>query len=146
MSDTTIKASGAISVISNIAPAAVQKMIGLAMQNRMEEANTIYQMLHPFFDIVTVKTKEKTEFGEYIIRARNPLPIKTLMNICGLPAGLARQPIGKMTKNGIRKVLKTVRKVYLQNPFVLEPIESFFDIDLSTRLFEDKNWKELSYD
>jgi len=146
MTDDEIKASGVISVISNIAPAAVQKMTSLILENRIDEAKAIYDKLKPLFQIVTVKTVEETDFGEVIVRARNPLPCKTLMNILGMPAGPLRPPMGKMTRKGLKAVLKAAREVYEKNPEILAPIESFFDVDLSERLYTERFWKGLTYD
>ncbi|MEM2463880.1 MAG: 4-hydroxy-tetrahydrodipicolinate synthase, partial [Candidatus Bathyarchaeia archaeon] len=60
MTDDAIKASGVISVVSNIAPAAVQKMTKLLLERRVNEALEICQKLNPLFQIVTVKTIEET--------------------------------------------------------------------------------------
>jgi len=116
MVDDEIKASGVISVISNIAPAAVQKMTSLILENRIDEAKAIYDKLKPLFQIVTVKTVEETNFGEVIVKARNPLPCKTLMNILGMPAGPLRPPMGKMTRKGLDVVLNAASEVYEKSP------------------------------
>jgi 4-hydroxy-tetrahydrodipicolinate synthase len=146
MTDDTIKASGVISVASNIAPAAVQKMTELLLERRMDEAAEICQRLTPLFQIVTVKTVEETAIGEVVVRARNPLPCKTLMNILGMPAGPLRPPLGKMTRKGLDVVLKAARDVYEKSPEILVPVESFFGVDLSERLYNEKYWKGLAYD
>lgn len=146
MTDNEIKASGVISVVSNIAPAAVQKMTSLIVEKRMEEAKTIYNKLKPLFEIVTVKTVEETTFGEVIVKARNPLPYKTLMNILGMPAGPLRPPMGKMTRKGLDVILRAARKVCEESHEILAPIASFFDVDLSERLYDGKYWKGLVYD
>ncbi|MBC7131137.1 4-hydroxy-tetrahydrodipicolinate synthase [Candidatus Bathyarchaeota archaeon] len=146
MTDPAIKATGVISVISNIAPAAVQKMTNLILEGKTEEAKNLYEKLQPLFNIVTVKTIEETPFGTRLVKARNPLPCKTLMNILGMPAGTLRPPLGKMTKKGLDKVLEAARKVYEESPEILKPIENFFDVNLSERLYNEKYWKDLSYD
>jgi len=74
------------------------------------------------------------------------LPCKTLMNILGMPAGPLRPPLGKMTRKGLDVVLKAAREVYEKSPEVLAPIESFFDVDLSERLYNEEYWKGLAYD
>jgi len=146
MTDNEIKASGVISVVSNVAPAAVQEMTNLILDNRIDEAKAIYDKLKPLFQIVTVKTIEETVFGEVVVRARNPLPCKTLMNILGMPAGPLRPPMGKMTRKGLEVVLKTAREVYEKNPKLLAPVENFFDVNLSERLYDERCWKGLAYD
>ncbi len=146
MTDTDIKASGAVSVVSNIAPAAVQQMTSLILKGKTEDAKNICEKLNPLFQIVTVKTPEETPFGSAIVKARNPLPCKTLMNILGMPSGPLRPPLGKMTQKGFEVVLKAAREVYEKNPEIFKPIEEFFDVDLSERLYKEKFWKGLTYD
>lgn len=146
MVDDEIKASGVISVASNVAPAAVQKMTNLILEGRVDEARILCEKLNPLFQIVTVKTMEETPFGEVSVRARNPLPYKTLMNILGMPAGPTRPPLGKMTRKGLKVVLEAARTVYEKNPEILKPIEEFFDVDLSQRLYDERFLEGLCYD
>lgn len=145
MTDPLIKASGVISVVSNVTPAAVQKMTNLILEGRLKEAEEVCGKLKPLFEIVTVKTVEDTPFGSYPVRARNPLPCKTLMNILGMPAGSLRPPLGRMTKKGLEKILEAARRVYEDSPEILKPVEDFFDVDLQDRLYNEKFWKDLSY-
>lgn len=145
MTSSEIGAAGVISVISNIVPQAVQELVDYLLMNNLEQARELAASLEPLFNIVTVKTHEKTRFGSVICRARNPLPIKTLMNILGMINSPCRRPLGKMTRQGIENVLLAIRAVYNSSPEILEPIESFFDVDLSQRLFEPRFWEELAY-
>lgn len=146
MNDNKIKASGVVSVTSNVAPAAVQKMVTLILEGRVNEAAKLSDALRPLFETVTVKAIQETQFGEVLVKARNPLPIKTLMNVLGMPAGSLRQPLGKMTRKGLQVVLEAARKVYENTPIVFEPIEKFFDVDLSRRLYEEKFLEGMTYD
>jgi 4-hydroxy-tetrahydrodipicolinate synthase len=146
MIDAAIRASGVISVISNVAPAAVQRMTNLILEGKIEEAETLCNKLSPLFQIVTVKTTEETPFGNALVKARNPLPCKTLMNIMGMPAGPLRQPLGKMTRKGLETVLRIAREVYEKSPEILKPVEDFFGVNLSERLYDERFWKGLSYD
>ncbi|MDR0460186.1 MAG: 4-hydroxy-tetrahydrodipicolinate synthase [Nitrososphaerota archaeon] len=145
MTNPLIKATGAISVISNIAPRAVADMIHYILDENIEAATVIQQALQPLFNIVTVKTQETTPYGPVICRARNPLACKTLMNILGMPSGPCRQPLGKMTRAGIEVVLTNTRRVYEANPQVLEPIADYFHVDLSDRLYNEKYIAGLTY-
>jgi 4-hydroxy-tetrahydrodipicolinate synthase len=94
---------------------------------------------------VTVKTTEQSPYGPVLCKARNPIAIKTLMNIIGMPSGPCRQPLGKMTRQGIEFVLTTARKVWEANPQVLKPIEQGFDVKLSDRLYNEKYLEGLYY-
>ncbi len=141
-----IGASGVISVTSNIAPGAVGKLVQTILEGRSDEAKRLCEALKPLFSIVTVKTEEETPFGLASCKARNPLPYKTLMNILGMPSGPCRRPLGKMTKKGLDVVLNAARTICEKTPEILEPIERFFDVDLSKRLYDERNWRGLVYD
>ncbi|MGM0453600.1 MAG: 4-hydroxy-tetrahydrodipicolinate synthase [Thermodesulfobacteriota bacterium] len=138
MTDPAIAGAGAISVMSNIAPRAMTEMVQSVLNGRPEAAMAIHERLRPLFDIVSVKTTETTPHGEVTCRARNPLPIKTLMQLLGLPAGGCRQPLGKMTKNGIETVIDAARRVHQNAPEVLQPAADFFSIDIEARLSKPK--------
>jgi 4-hydroxy-tetrahydrodipicolinate synthase len=146
MTDSAIKASGVISVASNIAPKAVQDMTTLVAQGKRAEAEKLMNALNPLFGIVTVKTQEKTPFGTVGCRARNPLGTKTLMAVLGMPGGPCRQPLGKMTKKGLQVVLEAGRTVWKNNPEILQPIADFFKVDIEARLNDDASWAGLTYD
>jgi len=145
MSSPQIKASGVISVISNIVPAAVQEMVQALISGKTLRALEVAKALDPLFKIVTVKTDEDTPYGPRTVKARNPLPCKTLMSVLGMPSGPCRQPLGKMTEAGLGLVLQETRKVYEANPWILEPVEKFFDVDLNERLYNKRYLKDLCY-
>jgi len=146
MIDLKIKASGVISVASNIAPGAVQKMTECLNNGDTAEAEKLVKALQPLFGIVTVKTPEETPYGEVVCKARNPLATKTLMNILGMPSGTFRRPLGKMTKNGIQVVLNAAKEVQKNNPEILQPIADFFGVDIEERLNDDSFCNGLYYE
>ncbi|MFH1580711.1 MAG: 4-hydroxy-tetrahydrodipicolinate synthase [Pseudomonadota bacterium] len=146
MTDPEIMASGVVSVASNVAPGPVTEMVKLLEQGNQAEAKKILSALEPLFGLVTIKTKEKTPYGEVVCRARNPLGIKTLMSILGMPSGGCRQPLGKMTVSGLEKVIETARKVQSDNPEILKPVAEFFGVDIDARLSSASNLQELYYE
>lgn len=146
MVDPQIAASGVISVTSNIAPGLTQQFVQAILKKDVSKYQRLQEALKPLFGMVTVKTDEDTPYGVAACKARNPLSYKTLMNVLGMPSGPLRQPMGKMTKKGLQAVLNVARSVYEKTPEVLEPVESFFDVDLSKRLHKERFWKGLSYD
>ncbi|MEM0048956.1 MAG: 4-hydroxy-tetrahydrodipicolinate synthase [Candidatus Bathyarchaeia archaeon] len=146
MVDPDIRANGVVSVSSNIVPNAIERLTRAILEKRIDEARSLNEALKPLFSIVTVKTEEETPYGIVSCRARNPLPYKTIMNILGMPSGPCRRPLGKMTKKGLEVALRAVRTVYEKNPELLKPIEDFFDVDLSKRLYNENFWKGLAYD
>ena len=146
MLDPQIKASGVISVASNIAPGPITEMVRLLEQGEEKKAQKLLTALNPLFDLVTVKTMEKTPYGEVVCRARNPLGFKTLMSILGMPSGGCRQPLGKMTRNGLETVLSAARKVQADTPEILEPVAEFFNVDIEQRLNNPSSWDGLFYE
>jgi 4-hydroxy-tetrahydrodipicolinate synthase len=146
MIDPQVKAAGVISVASNVAPKAVTEMVQLLNDGQQSEAETLMQNLKPLFNLVTVKTTEKTPYGDVSCRARNPLAYKALMSLLGMPSGGCRQPLGKMTQNGLQTVLDAVRKVQTTAPEILQPVAEFFNVDIAARLENDKYLEDLSYD
>jgi len=147
MVDPDIKASGVISVVSNIAPRAVQQMTEYLSKGDIEKGKELAKALQPLFDtIVTVKTQEDTPYGTVMCKARNPLAVKTFMNIVGMPSGKLRQPLGKMTKKGIQVVLDAAKKVLANNPEIFQPIQDFFGVDMEERLNDTKYHKGLYYE
>lgn len=146
MTSKVISANGVVSVTSNIAPKAVSELVKASREKNLKTAEKLNRALRPLFEIVTVKTIEKTSQGTVPCKARNPLPYKTLMNILGIPSGPCRRPLGKMTKKGLQVLLDQTRKVYKSNPEILEPLESFFDVKLERRLFNKKYLEGLFYD
>ena len=145
MTDPEIRAAGAISVMSNIAPRAVAEMVDLINRGDTAEARKRADALGPLFNMVTVKTQETTPFGEVVCRARNPLAVKTMMQILGMPAGGCRQPLGKMTGTGLERVIATLQKVHADHPEILQPAADFFNIDIKDRIHSPDQWAHLAY-
>ncbi len=146
MADEQIRAAGVISVISNVAPAAVQQMTEALLEGRVEEGRGLHEALKPLFGIVTVKTQEQSPWGERLCKARNPLPIKTLMRILGMPVGPCRRPLGRMTRRGVEVVLGAARKVWNDNPEILRPVGRAFEVDVEERLLDPAALEGLFYE
>jgi len=145
MTDPKIAAAGVISVVTNVAPKAVADMVGLLNQGNTADAKKLKDALDPLFGLVTVSTKESTPYGEVVCRARNPLAIKTLMTILGMPSGGCRQPLGKMSQNGLNVVLETARRIQSRNPEILAPAAEFFNVDIEERLGNEAYTEGLCY-
>ena len=146
MQNPDIAASGVISVISNIAPGAVGRLVALAAEKKLDEVSRLIKSLQPLFDLVTVKTTESTAMGPVMCRARNPLPVKTLMALLGMPGGKCRPPLGRMTLNGLNRVVQAARSVQDRNPEILRPIAEFFGVDIEARLTDPDFRRGLYYE
>ena len=145
MTDPLIQAAGVISVMTNIAPRAITEMVRHLNNGDNADALKLKNALDPLFGLVTVVTEEKTPYGRVTCRARNPLGVKTFMAILGIPVGGCRQPLGKMSLNGIRKVLDTAKAVQQNNPEILQPLADFFSVDIDERLNSPASLEGLFY-
>jgi 4-hydroxy-tetrahydrodipicolinate synthase len=150
MTTPEIAANGVISVVSNVVPAAVAKMVASIISGDLNTAGRMRHALAPLFGIVTVKADALRILpnGQEVViqdRFRNPLGIKTLMNALGMPSGPCRQPLGKMTPEGVGIVRNAVREVWQHNPEILSPIGQFYGVDIEARLAEDSVWSSLAY-
>ena len=145
MTDPDITAAGVISVVSNIAPKAMKDLVRLLAAKEIDQAQQLAEALKPLFGLVTVITKEKTPYGEVVCRARNPLAIKTLMQLLGIPSGPCRAPLGKMSRAGLDVVVGIAKTVQSSNPEILAPLAAFFNVDIDARLNDERLLDGLSY-
>lgn len=145
MTDPGIAAAGVISVVSNIAPKAMSDLVRLLADKQTEAARELADAINPLFGLVTVITKEPSPFGDVVCRARNPLALKTLMQLLGLPSGPCRRPLGKMSKAGLDNVVTIAKTVQSKNPEILSPLADFFDVDIDSRLNDERLLEGLYY-
>ena len=139
-----IRASGVISVMSNVIPGPIQRLTELLTAGDPAAAKLAAD-LQPFFGMVGVVTMEESPFGTVECKSRNPVPVKTLMNILGMPAGPCRQPLGKMTYTGALAVLNAARQVQQNDPALLAPIAAAFGVDIEARLADESILDQLIY-
>lgn len=145
MTDPQINVCGGISVMSNIAPKFLTQMISKLNQGDTDGAMKLQVAMKPLLDLVTVTTQEESEFGPVNCRARNPLPLKTLMQLLGMPSGPCRKPLGKMTPKGFQILLDATKIVQANNPEIFEPVASFFNVNIEERLNDTKFQEGLWY-
>jgi len=136
-----IRASGVISVMSNIVPGPIAEMVRAVLSGNTVRAEQLKNALDPLFKAVTVNTIESYEGFEVPCKFRNPVPIKTIMNGLGMPSGPRRPPLGKMTPKGVDVVRNSLKEVYSKNRELLRPLEEFYKINVEERLSNDRYWK-----
>jgi len=139
MTDPKIEASGVISVISNIAPAAVAAMTDACLRRDDAEAQRLRDALAPLFAIVTVSVEQQRRMPDGSVRTvkdkfRNPAAVKAAMNGLGMPAGLMRAPMGRLTLKAVEIVRQAVRTVWQNNPELLSPVAEAYGVDIEARL------------
>ncbi len=149
MADKEIEAAGVISVMSNIAPAAVSELCRAQREGNADRASELSAALAPLFGLVgcAVPATRKLPNGQEVSvedRFRNPSAVKTLMAGLGMLEPVMRRPLGLMTAPAVAACRQGLRKVHERSPAVLEPIESAFDVSISKRLADDALWASLS--
>ncbi len=141
MTHHDIRATGVISVMSNIVPGPINAMVMSILKGDMERADYLKKVLDPLFKVVTVNTIESYEGFEVPCKFRNPVAIKTMMKGLGMPAGPCRPPLGKMSPKGVEIVRNALKTVYEKDKEILQPIEDFYKVKIEDRLTNDRYWK-----
>ncbi len=88
---------GVICVVSHIAGRSMRKLISAYEENDNDEARRIHLGLLP-----VIKTLMTT--------AANPVPIKSVLNALGFPAGPFRLPLVPLTDDQLKSVMQTIRE------------------------------------
>jgi 4-hydroxy-tetrahydrodipicolinate synthase len=88
---------GVICVVSHIAGRSMRKLIAAYQENDNDEARRIHLGLLP-----VIKTLMTT--------AANPVPIKSVLNAMGFPAGPFRLPLVPLTDDQLQSVMQTIRE------------------------------------
>lgn len=148
MRDAGIRASGVISVMSNLAPAAVAGIVRAETSGDAAEADRLAAAIAPLTALVTVfAPSERTLPDGRVVtvrdKFRNPVPVKAMMAGLGMLGAYARPPLGKMTASAVRMCREALVAVHAANPSVLTPIEAHFEVSIANRLADDAVWSAL---
>jgi 4-hydroxy-tetrahydrodipicolinate synthase len=92
-------ASGVVSVASNLIPAQVVAFVKAALERRFEHAKELHYQLLPLFKSIFMES--------------NPIPIKTAMQLCGMPAGECRLPLCQMAPENINILRQLLMRMQL---------------------------------
>lgn len=80
-------AVGVVSVVSNLMPARIVALVEAIERGDYEMARTLHYQLLPFYKAAFIET--------------NPIPIKTAMQLCGMPSGECRLPLSVMAPENV---------------------------------------------
>ncbi|MEI6234558.1 MAG: 4-hydroxy-tetrahydrodipicolinate synthase [Planctomycetota bacterium] len=149
MKDEQIRASGVISVMSNIAPGALSRMVKAMRASDRTTADKIAAQLAPLFKLVGCKilSTRRLKDGRSVQvedRFRNPVPVKTMMAGLGMGVGACRRPLGMMTPAGVEACRAALRSIHDATPEILSPIEAAFGVKIAERLGNDDVWAALA--
>jgi 4-hydroxy-tetrahydrodipicolinate synthase len=146
--DPEIRASGVVSVMSNLAPRALVEMVAAARGGDAARADGIAQTLAPLFRLVgckatSVRTLPDGRAFEVTDTFKNPAPLKTMMRGLGMVEGGCRPPLGGMTAGAVAQCREALRAVHQADPTVFSPVADAFEVDIDARLADDQLWSAL---
>lgn len=102
--DPTIRASGVCSVVSNLAPATMGRLVQRGLDGAAADVRQLHDLLEPLFGLVSLTSAEKVVVrGEELSvpqRARNPVPLKAAFAELGIDLGGCRPPLGPLGPRG----------------------------------------------
>ncbi|MDR3325062.1 MAG: 4-hydroxy-tetrahydrodipicolinate synthase [Spirochaetaceae bacterium] len=91
--------AGVISVVSNLLPKRVQRLVALCLGGDFAEARKLHSEMMPFVHAAFIET--------------NPVPIKYALSLAGLPSGPTRLPLGPLSPESKRVVEAAVAALHL---------------------------------
>jgi 4-hydroxy-tetrahydrodipicolinate synthase len=149
MEDAAIGCAGVISVVSNVVPAEVVRMVRAAAAGDVEGAARARDRLAPFFRLVTyIEAAERRLPGGRAAKVqdkyRNPVPIKAVMAGLGMVGGATRPPLGRMSKSALEGCRAVLREAHAASPDLFAPIEEAFEVSVAARLADDEVWSALA--
>ena len=149
MDDPEIKGAGVISVMSNLVPGPLSKMVGAHRSGDRETARKIAAQLEPLFKLVGCKAQGSRTLpnGKTVQvedKFRNPVPVKTMMSGLGMPVGLCRKPLGRMTRGAVEQCRTALITLYKNYPELLAPVSDTFQVNIHARLNDDTIWAGLA--
>jgi 4-hydroxy-tetrahydrodipicolinate synthase len=148
MQDERVRASGVISVMSNLVPAAMVEMVAAQAHGDSARALSLQEQLKPLFGLVgcAVPATRRLPSGreaQTVDKFRNPSPVKTMMAGLGMiPHGL-RAPLGSMIQPAVARCRAGLVAVHSATPELLAPIEQAFSVSVGKRLADDEVWSAL---
>lgn len=95
----SLGAVGIISVVSNLIPAPIVKLVNAALKGDFLTAREIHHRLLPLYNAAFVET--------------NPVPIKTAMSLCGMPAGECRLPLYALSSKSLTLLKQRLHEMEL---------------------------------
>ncbi|MCA9529002.1 MAG: 4-hydroxy-tetrahydrodipicolinate synthase [Myxococcales bacterium] len=149
MQDARITAAGVVSVVSNIVPASMHRLVAAERAGEGDVAARLATELQPLIALVTVVAPSERALpdGRRVQvrdKFRNPVPVKTMMAGLGMIEATFRPPLGRMTPAGVAACREALRAVHASNAEHLAPIGRAFDVDIAARLADDAVWSSLA--
>lgn len=140
-----IAAAGVISVMSNVLPGPLTRMTHALNDGDTATADKLASDMAPLLGIVGVTTSEPSRKGPVECKSRNPVPVKSLMRLLGMPSGACRRPLGLLTPQAAAVVVDAAKAAWSNDPSLLQPIGDAFSVDIEARLNDQSAIDDLVY-
>ena len=149
MQDALIRCSGIVSVMCNLVAGPFARMVMAQAGGDSTQANAISKKLAPLFKLVGCRVTGKRSLpdgrtAEVEDKFRNPGPVKTMMAGLGMPVGLCRPPLGKLSAPAVQICREALKEVWKTAPEFLNPLGQTFGVDVEKRLADDAVWTGLT--
>ena len=149
MRDPEIGCAGAVSVMSNLVPRALSKMVRYQGEGRTEDAQKIADVISPLLGLVGCPTEATRSLPNgqtvtVIDKYRNPVPLKTMMAALGMLPPHVRPPLGWMAADAVAQCRQALTDVHANDPSVFRPIAEHFEVDIYGRLADHSVWNTVT--
>ena len=149
MRDESILANGVVSVMSNLVPASMSKMLKAQASGELAAADAVAKTIEPLLKLVGCKVEaERTLPNGNTIKTtdafRNPVPLKTMMAGLGMFPMTLRAPLGLMSRAAVERCREALIEVNRMDASVLAPIGEAYEVDVQARLGDDSIWATLA--
>jgi 4-hydroxy-tetrahydrodipicolinate synthase len=133
--DPSIRAHGACSFVANLVPGAMASLVHAARHDRPGVSRELHEKLELLMRLVAVTTEETVEVnGEPLQvpqRQRNPVPVKTALQLLGVLTEGCRDPLMEMGPKGTSRVRSSLRLTARRAPEVLSDLARSFEVDVA---------------
>ncbi|RKY20849.1 MAG: 4-hydroxy-tetrahydrodipicolinate synthase [Planctomycetota bacterium] len=130
VSDPEIRAQGGCSVASNLAPAAMLRLLECARAGDSAGALRRHEALLPLFGLVGLQSLERVELRGELLDvpqvARNPAPLKAAMAQLALPGGPCRPPHAPLPPGARERLAALLVDARRRDRTTLQPILAEF--------------------
>jgi len=126
MLDPNIRADGAVSVASHLAPRSVRDLVESCRRGDAARARELHEALRPLFQLVTFHSSEELRVGERELqvpqRLKNPVPLKACLELIGVPVGVCRAPLSEPNAHVRAQFSAILDEVFVAHRGVLAPL------------------------
>ncbi|GJM22108.1 MAG: 4-hydroxy-tetrahydrodipicolinate synthase [Planctomycetota bacterium] len=130
MLDPNIRADGAVSVASHLAPRSVRDLVEACRRGDATHARELHDALLPLFQLVTFHSSEALRVGEQQLqvpqRLKNPVPLKACLEHLGVAVGTCRAPLSAVNAKVRAQLEAILDDVFVAHRNVLAPLHESF--------------------